>query len=276
MVMQINVNVQPKVASLAQEATNFYKIPYGGQSAKIQGTRGSLLTLPNTTKNDEDKQLIACSGPSGTSSITSFWKDLVLEKQAKVVVNLCEDVGNRSYYSECDQYWPTPQMQTYECDTVRVTLIEANQVCETLVENKLRVALYNERKSRVIKTSDITLYHFSGWPDLDTPTTSEQLAGFYSLIQALITFYISEEGENKRAVMHCRGGHGRTGTCSLILTRILQQFYETSGQISLSNTLVNLRQQRNYLCETTEQYKFAQEVVSSEETQALIQQLKQQ
>ncbi len=44
--------------------------------------------------------------------------------------------------------------------------------------------------------------------------------------------------------MHCRQGHGRTGTLTTILTRLLQQYYETANEISLIETLAALRQQR--------------------------------
>ena len=71
---------------------NFYKIPHGGTSGKIEGTKGSLLNLPGL--NDHYK-LIACDGPSRNNEY-NFWKGFVLGHQATLVVNLCSEVGDDS------------------------------------------------------------------------------------------------------------------------------------------------------------------------------------
>ena len=95
---------------------------------------------------------------------------------------------------------------------------------------------------QILKTVQVTLYHFSGWLDCDIPQTAEQLEGFNTVLRDLVTFYVSaQQGSNPRAIVHCRGGHGRTGTFTLMLARILQRFYDTFNQISQSNTLVALR-----------------------------------
>mmetsp|Transcript_45804 Transcript_45804/g.60678 ORF Transcript_45804/g.60678 Transcript_45804/m.60678 type:complete len:81 (-) Transcript_45804:105-347(-) len=67
----------------------------------------------------------------------------------------------------------------------------------------------------------------------------------------------------KKAVVHCRGGHGRTGTLSTILSRMLQLYHGTESTISLCETLMALRQQRSGLCETPEQFSFAMELTQS-------------
>ena len=79
-------------------------------------------------------------------------------------------------------------------------------VCASLKIYKLRVKLYNNKGDEVLKYSDVVMYHFSGWPDLDNPSSKDELEGFNTLIQALATFYVSAlPGEDEpKAVMHCR------------------------------------------------------------------------
>ena len=105
---------------------------------------------------------------------------------------------------------------------------DITEVCYTLVKYKLNVQLYNEDKTELVKQVNVTLINFSGWPDLDCPSTEDELEGFHSMLETLVGIYVNSKGKDKpKAVMHCRQGHGRTGTCTLILSRILQKFYGT-------------------------------------------------
>ena len=74
--------------------------------------------------------------------------------------------------------------------------------------------------------------------------------------------------------MHCRGGHGRTGTATLTLSRVMQRFYEESSAMTRSETLMALRQQRAGLVETKEQYEYAERYVQSAEATEVINQLR--
>ena len=99
----------------------------------------------------------------------------------------------------------------------------------------------------------MTLLHFKGWPDCDVPETDEEMEGFNSLLSKLVNFYKVDttalrKPENK-AIVHCRQGHGRTGTLVTILTRKLQEHFNTYSQISLLETLKHLRTQRYGLIE---------------------------
>ena len=99
---------------------------------------------------------------------------------------------------------------------------DITEVCYTLVKYKLNVQLYNEDKTELVKQVNVTLINFSGWPDLDCPSSEDELEGFHSMLETLVGIYVNSKGKDKpKAVMHCRQGHGRTGTCTLILSRIL-------------------------------------------------------
>ena len=77
------------------------------------------------------------------------------------------------------------------------------------------------------------------------------------VITEMYKFYTSEANSGKRALVHCRQGHGRTGTTVLILTQLLQSRYGTKEDTTQIDTLKALRAQRDGLCETYSQFNFA-------------------
>ena len=71
---------------------------------QIEMTQGHLLSLPIEQQAHE---LISCGGPIDQSSISDFYRRLVLEHKTKLIVNLCNSVGHfRDFRDDCSQYWP--------------------------------------------------------------------------------------------------------------------------------------------------------------------------
>ena len=159
-------------------------------------------------------------------------------------------------WSECDQYWPTEQTGAIvsECGKVSVSLLKFTQVSAKFTINRLSVSLMGQ------KSKEVTLVHFKGWPDCDIPSTRDEVNGFNLMMKYLVNFYNSGFSKAPKALVHCRGGWGRTGTTVMILTRILQRINGTFDSITEKKTLLKLRSQRWNLLETSEQYKFASEV----------------
>ena len=133
------------------EARKFYSLDWGQNSTRIAKTEGSLLTLPTLTKNVEH-QLVACSGPKDRS-MASFWKDLVLAQGATLIVNLCGSVGNTGdwWADECSQYWPLSMNEPVSDtqNTVQVSLLQCEELCETLKSSKLHVRQIDSRGNTV-------------------------------------------------------------------------------------------------------------------------------
>lgn len=103
---------------------------------------------------------------------------------------------------------------------VRVTLVSKQTLASTLSSYKLHVQELSKRRDDVLAESEVTLLHFKGWPDLDVPSRHDQLMGFQELVRLLTRFYVIGDGSQK-ALIHCRQGHGRTGTLLTVLTRLL-------------------------------------------------------
>ena len=97
-----------------------------------------------------------------------------------------------------------------------------------------------DERGRTVKESQVTLLHFSGWPDCDVPKKEEELTGFNKMMDLLLSFYLINN-TGQKAVVHCRQGHGRTGTTVTILSRLLQAFYGTKEEITITDTLLQLR-----------------------------------
>ena len=248
--------------------SNFYRLSHGQNTAKIEGQSGSLVTLPST-----GVKVIACSAPDSEQKVVSFWRDLVLQQGVKLVCCLVDEVGD--YWSGCAQYWPTEDgYQTELSDAsnrIRVRFVSKTALVSTLIQYKLQVQKLSKRRDEVLQEDNVTLLHFQGWPDLSVPHTMQQLQGFQELVRLLARSYVSNA--NQRALVHCRQGHGRTGTLLTILARLLQMFNGTEQLMTLSEVLVNLRNQRRYLCETQEQFKFAHGITTSETARVLVSRL---
>ena len=48
----------------------------------------------------------------------------------------------------------------------------------------------------------VTLYHYSGWHDLDVPYTEDEMQGFNIFMKALVHLYA--QNNSRKAIMHCR------------------------------------------------------------------------
>ena len=57
------------------------------------------------------------------------------------------------------------------------------------------------------------------------------------MMRILVEFYADKTQKNQKAIVHCRMGHGRTGTTLTILARLLQQLDGTNNQITQAETL---------------------------------------
>ena len=147
---------------------SFYDLDKGNNNTKIEGTKGSLLTLPVATNSEIEYQLIACNGPKPNTQL-SFWRDLVLEYEVPLIVNLCEIVDNsENSYNGCCWYWPTTEEPLkIDGDRLVVTMENAVPACSTLMQYSLNVKQVLDDGSE--RTASVTLLYFKGWPELTVP-----------------------------------------------------------------------------------------------------------
>jgi protein tyrosine phosphatase len=98
----------------------------------------------------------------------------------------------------------------------------------------------------------VTHYHYIAWPDHGVPRELGTLAGF-------LNETIQEERKEGPIIVHCSAGVGRTGT--LIALSHLKQTIEAQKSlridlgISVFSVVRRLREQRNYMVQSKEQYE---------------------
>ncbi|CAL1534171.1 unnamed protein product [Lymnaea stagnalis] len=140
---------------------------------------------------------------------------------------------------KCEKYWLDDSPAQFGEIQVRMIAIQ------TFADYVIRV-LEMSKPREAVAVQTFTHFHFTSWPDKGVPVSPWGLVDFEQRVFAHPT--------SRPIVVHCSAGVGRTGTF-IALHNIIREAKKT-GYVDFLKTVVKLRQDRNLMIQTMEQYWF--------------------
>lgn len=183
----------------------------------------------------ERKKFICAQGPMDTT-VNEFWR-MIWEQHLELILMLT----NLEEYSKtkCAKYWPDKTDGDKIFGEITVTHIEEARYSDYILR---QLKISRTCNGKELEERKITQYHYLVWKDFMAP---EHPNGIIKFIKRVNEAYAVEKGS---ILVHCSAGVGRTGTL-VALDCLLQQLAE-EGQVSIFNTICDLRHQRNFLVQS--------------------------
>ncbi|XP_035721716.1 tyrosine-protein phosphatase 69D-like [Vespa mandarinia] len=206
--------------------------------AQIDGIYGSDYINANFVLGYKERKKFICAQGPMENTVCDYWR-MIWEQHLELILMLT----NLEEYSKtkCAKYWPD-KSETKNFGDITVEHIRERAYSDYVVR-ELKMTRLGERDARTI-----VQYHFLVWKDFMAPEHPHAILRF---IKRVNEAYSLEKGP---ILVHCSAGVGRTGTL-VALDSLLQQLTE-EGQVSIFNTVCDLRHQRNFLVQSLKQYIF--------------------
>lgn len=154
--------------------------------------------------------------------------------------------------TKCHKYYP--EESSDEDLTMRglypgisVVKKSTNQISKYLIERIFEVTDLTTGKK--VETRQL---HYVGWPDHGVPT-KDSLEEFKLLLDDFIKFIVFEK--ERKAIVHCSAGIGRTGTTIALMTMIVNVYAQLNNgiqdpAISIFSTVRRMRERRLGMVQT--------------------------
>ncbi|KAK0183353.1 hypothetical protein PV327_001403 [Microctonus hyperodae] len=206
--------------------------------SQIDGIAGSDYINANFVLGYKERKKFICAQGPMDNTVCDYWR-MIWEQHLELVLMLT----NLEEYSKtkCAKYWPDKE-ETKNFGDITVEHVRQRAFSDYVVR-ELTMTKTGERDPRTI-----IQYHFLVWKDFMAPEHPHAILRF---IKRVNEAYSLEKGP---ILVHCSAGVGRTGTL-VALDSLLQQLAE-EGQVSIFNTVCDLRHQRNFLVQSLKQYIF--------------------
>ncbi|KAG7296940.1 hypothetical protein JYU34_019837 [Plutella xylostella] len=242
---------------------------------QIDGIVGSDYINANYVMGyKERKQFICAQGPTD-ATVDDFWR-MVWEHGLELIVMLT----NLEEYSKvkCSKYWPDELRGSRAFGAITVTHVEEKRYSDYVVrELKISKQPTNSDGQPITETNGfkrngdvkepasgsatasprsgrggarrVRQYHFLMWKDFAAPEHAHSILKFINRMNEAAAAL-----SGRPIVVHCSAGVGRTGT--LVALDCLLQQLRAEDQVSVFNTVAELRRQRNFAVQSLKQYVF--------------------
>ena len=206
--------------------------------AQMDGITGSDYINANFVLGYKERKKFICAQGPMENTVCDYWR-MIWEQHLELVLMLT----NLEEYSKtkCAKYWPD-KGETKNFADITVEHVGEYQYSDYVVR-ELKMTRTGERDTR-----KIVQYHFLVWKDFMAPEHPHAILRFVKRVNEA---YSLEKGP---ILVHCSAGVGRTGTL-VALDSLMQQLAD-EGQVSIFNTVCDLRHQRNFLVQSLKQYIF--------------------
>ncbi|KAL4226612.1 Protein tyrosine phosphatase [Mactra antiquata] len=189
---------------------------------------------------------IATQGPL-PHTFADFWR--MVWEQGSIVIIMITNLMERGR-RKCDMYWPEEGTETYGSVMVK----HINTFSRAHYTVRMFSLKSSKNKKKHVSERIVYQYHYTEWPDHGVP----------EFTLPVLKFIQKSSGENPPGagpiIIHCSAGVGRTGTYILIESMIKQ--IKDKGTVNIPAFLLHIRQQRNFLVQTEEQYMLIHDAIA--------------
>lgn len=248
---------EPSSVSIAQNERNLEKnrypdfVPYDHSRVKlkpeINPNREDYINASVIIDHDPRMPAyIATQGPL-PHTIADFWQ-MVWENGCTVIVMMTALVEDGE--QQCERYWPDEGSSLYN-------IYEVNLVSEHIWCKDFLVRSFYLKNVQTQETRTLTQFHLLSWPAQGIPTSTRPLLDFRRKVNKCY------RGRSCPIIVHCSEGTGRTGTYILI-DMVLNRMAKGVKEIDIAATLEHIRDQRQSMVRTKDQFEFALTAVAEE------------
>ncbi|CAF1595292.1 unnamed protein product [Adineta ricciae] len=207
--------------------------------------RGNYINANYVDGYKKTNAYIATQGPM-MNTINDFWR-MIWEENVSVIVMITNI--KESGRVKCDVYWPFEGTEMY--GNIEVCLINMTSLAYYV---KRMFTIRCKVNGQFIDSERlIHHFHYTDWPDHGVPLFTLPVLSFIRHSSSC------NPATGGPIVVHCSAGVGRTGTYIMIDT-MLKKIIEQQS-LNIPSFLKHIRQQRNFLVQTEEQFTFIYDVL---------------